>query len=273
MAEREKDAYILGTDYAELQRLGLQHQVWASEAHKGWRLAGFTQGHTLLDLGCGPGFCTKELAYIAGDKGKVIAVDLSSAYIDYVNNISAVHGLNVETMCTDFDKMILPANSIDGMYCRWAMAWVPNPKEVLAKVLKALKPGGKMVLHEYYDWSIHKIHPEKLNLKKCIAKAFKSFDDSQGNIDVGRELPVMLSDLGMKLTSVRPMSKLTRPSDMTWQWPKTFYENYFPKLIEAGYLDQATVDNGLNELKEIEHHPGATMLCPALVEVIAEKVG
>jgi hypothetical protein len=39
MSNQEENAYILGTDEQELYRLGLQHQVWASEAQKGWNLA------------------------------------------------------------------------------------------------------------------------------------------------------------------------------------------------------------------------------------------
>jgi ubiquinone/menaquinone biosynthesis C-methylase UbiE len=78
---KEQDAYILGTDTQELHRLGVQHQVWAEEAQHGWQLAKFRAGQTLLDLGCGPGFCTKELAYIAGETGKIIGVDLSPNYI------------------------------------------------------------------------------------------------------------------------------------------------------------------------------------------------
>jgi len=35
---KEKNAYILGTDKEEFNRLGIQHQVWASEAQKGWEL-------------------------------------------------------------------------------------------------------------------------------------------------------------------------------------------------------------------------------------------
>ena len=63
--KKEEGAYILGTDWQELHRLGVQHQIWAMEAHNGWLNAGFTAGHTLLDLGCGPGFCTTEMAFIA----------------------------------------------------------------------------------------------------------------------------------------------------------------------------------------------------------------
>ena len=85
MSNQEKNAYILGTDKDELYRLGLQHQVWASEAQRGWNLAQFSSGQTILDLGCGPGFCTKELAFITGPDGKTIGIDRSESYIEYLN--------------------------------------------------------------------------------------------------------------------------------------------------------------------------------------------
>lgn len=77
MSEKE---YILGTtEKAELHRRGIQHQVWASETCAGWKLAGFGNGQTILDLGCGRGFCTRDLAYIVGEEGKVIGVDKSAS--------------------------------------------------------------------------------------------------------------------------------------------------------------------------------------------------
>jgi hypothetical protein len=54
----EQNTYILGTDQEELTRLKIQHMVWLSEAKRGWDLAGFKIGQTILDLGCGPGYCT-----------------------------------------------------------------------------------------------------------------------------------------------------------------------------------------------------------------------
>jgi len=145
--EEEVD-YILGADQEELFRLGVQHQVWAEEAQQGWRLAGFKAGQTILDLGCGPGYCTKELAFIAGKEGKVIGIDKSEKYIKFLDGVAKKYGLNIEAIQNDFDAMQLKPSSIDNMYCRWALAWISNPKKILEKAAAALKPGGRMVLHE-----------------------------------------------------------------------------------------------------------------------------
>ncbi len=267
----ENNAYILGTDHQELHRLGVQHQVWASEAQHGWNTANFNAGQTLLDLGSGPGFCAKELAYITGDTGKVIAIDKSPAYIQHLKELAELHQLNIEGICTDFNEMQLNPNSLDGMYCRWAMAWIPNPEEILKKVYDALKPSGKMVLHEYYDWSTHQVEPRLEGLTKGIKAAYKSFGDMDAELNIGRHLPGVLSGFGMKITSIRVMSKLATPSDFNWQWPKSFYESYFPRLAEIGYMSQEDVNTALKDLSVLEKTPGATLCCPLMVEVIAEK--
>ncbi|NNF02120.1 MAG: class I SAM-dependent methyltransferase, partial [Bacteroidia bacterium] len=126
-----KDDYILGTDQEELLRLRIQHEIWSEEAQKGWKIAGFRSGQTLLDLGCGPGYCSTELALIAGQNGKVIAIDLSANYIAHLQKAAKLLHLNIETINKNFNDMSLQENSIDGMYCRWALAWLNNPNDIL----------------------------------------------------------------------------------------------------------------------------------------------
>ena len=268
---KENNAYILGTDNEELHRLGLQHQVWAEEAQKGWRLAQFNAGQTILDLGCGPGFCSKELAYLTGEKGKIIAVDRSSHYIQYLQKIAAFHHLNIEAITADFDEMTLTRDSLDGMYCRWALAWLADPVPTLKKVLKALKPGGQMVIHEYYNWSTHQMEPQKPGLTKAIASALKSFKDSDSEIDIGREIPGILKELGMEVTNVRLMAKLATPDNAIWQWPKSFYKSYFPRLVDMNYLSPDDVSVALEDLKELEKDKTSTICCPLMIEIIARK--
>jgi hypothetical protein len=128
-----------------------------------------------------------------------------------------------------------------------------------------------MVIHEYYDWSTHQIEPKKPGLNKAIAAALKSFKESDGEIDIGRQLPGVLTEMGMKITNLRLMPKLATPEDVTWQWPKTFYRSYYPRLVDMGYLTSEDVSEALKDLNELENTPGATICCPIMIEVIAEK--
>ena len=269
--KQEKNAYILGTELEELNRLGLQHQVWASEAQRGWNNAGFSRGMQILDLGSGPGFCTRELAKIVGAEGKVIAVDKSEAYIHYIQEHNKLEKLNIETIHSSFDDLQLESESFDGVYCRWALAWVPNPDEILAKILKALKPGGKIVLHEYYDWMTHQINPSNLHVNKTIQKCYQTFVDADGDIDVGKHLPSILTDLDCKVSSIRPMAKMVQPHDFAWQWPRTFYDTYWPKVQEMGYISSEELKLAFSELEKLEQQADTTLFCPTLIEVIGEK--
>jgi len=269
---KEQHSYILGTDQEELFRLGVQHQVWAEEAQKGWRTAGFKPGQTLLDLGSGPGYCSKELAFLVGKTGKVLGIDKSEGYINFLKHIASSYQLNIEATHADFDNMQLEPNSLDGMYCRWALAWIPNPKEILTKVHTALKPGGRMVIQEYYDWSTLQTEPRKEPLTKAIKMALKSFKDTKNEVDIGRKLPVILPEIGMKIVSFRPMAKIATIDNGIWQWPKTFFKSYFPRLVKQKYLTTEEVDAALESLNELEQIKGATICTCLMSEIIAEKI-
>ena len=67
--------YPFGYGDEELQRLREQHRVWQEENQRLLNRAGFGQGNTLVDLGCGPGFTTLDLARRVGPMGRIIAVD------------------------------------------------------------------------------------------------------------------------------------------------------------------------------------------------------
>ena len=267
----EKNAYILGTDYAELNRLGFQHQVWSSEARKGWQAAGFSKGQKILDLGAGPGFCSVELAYMVGEEGEVVAVDKSQEYLNYLDRVSDLRQLNIKTIQADFKDLDLEGYQFDGIYHRWALAWTDGVQDILHKLYKSLKPGGRIVSHEYYDWKTLQVEPFKPNLSKAISAALKAWNDMDGNINIGRRLPNMLINAGFKVKASRLMPKLATPDDLSWHWPKSFFNIYFPKLAERNYLSEREVELALDDFNQLESTAGATLFCPILIEIIAEK--
>ena len=274
MSQQEKNAYVLGTEQAELHRLGFQHQVWASEARRGWETAEFGYGQTILDLGCGPGFATIDLAYLVGPSGKVIAVDKSQNYIDQVEALAKDHKLdNIETICCDFADLELEESSVDRIYHRWALAWMGKVDKIIEKMYRALKPEGVIVSQEYFDWSTLQLEPsgEAWEIaKKATLKSFKQYN--AGDIDIGRFLPKMFEEQGFKVVLQRPMSKLARPHDLQWEWPATFFKLYFPKVAEMGFMTKEECNNALKEFNDLSGLKDTVLLTPTMIEIVSKKV-
>src|SRR5262245_15521806 len=129
MASRQ--TYILGTSEGELQRLEHQHQIWRKEAEALWQRAGFKSGQRLLDLGCGPGFATLDLARLVGPNGSVHAVDGSNTYLDFLAKRLQLENLRqVEIWCGDVFKLRLPPETLDGVYCRFLMLFLKDHKKI-----------------------------------------------------------------------------------------------------------------------------------------------
>ena len=98
--------YVLGTHDDEVARLGLQHNVWRPHALAAWQHAGFNVGQTIIDVGCGPGYATLDLAELVGPTGLVHAVDRSRRFLDVLDARRRARGLeNVNAVESDLDEL------------------------------------------------------------------------------------------------------------------------------------------------------------------------
>ena len=130
MGERGERDYILGTHDEEIDRLGLQHRVWRPRASDAWRRAGFTVGQTLLDVGCGPGFASIDLAELVGPSGHVIAADKSRRFLAALEVERRRRGLDqLEIRQLDLDVADLAGVRADGAWCRWVFAFFNRPRD------------------------------------------------------------------------------------------------------------------------------------------------
>ena len=269
--EPESNEYVLGTHTKELWRLGFQHQVWLAESQASWQKAKFSMGDTLLDLGCGPGFASRELAYLVGENGKVLAVDKSKHYIDFLDEISRLHRLSIETHLADLNALNLAEASLDGAYCRWVLGWLDNAEAIVSKVAKALKVGAPFVVQEYFDWEVFQTEPQSQGIKVALKSILASFDQHPGEINIGRRIPEIFDKHGLKVESVQPLTKICRPQDLAWNWPKTFLEIYLPRVVELGFLAQREMEIALEEWQILEQKPNSMCFTPPMIEIIGRK--
>src|SRR6185503_16362618 len=137
--------YVLGTHDEEIERLGLQHRVWRPRVSLAWRKAGFTVGQTILDVGAGPGYATRDLAEIVGPTGHVWALERSRRFLDVIEAYrDRDQSTNIHPVELDLDVDPFPTVEADGAWVRWVLCFVRHPREVLRKIARALRPGATL---------------------------------------------------------------------------------------------------------------------------------
>ena len=230
--------YILGDGDDELRRLGLQHEIWRDETRALLVQAGFTQGHTLLDVGCGPGFTTFDLLAKVGPEGRVIAVDSSSTMIEVLNREMANRGLrNVTGICQNVENLDVGLG-IDGAFVRWVLCFLENPDAVIRNVARILKPGGRIAVMDYFNYLAITVQPNSSLFDEVYKAVFQSFESAGGGLEVGRRVPGLMKSEGLKIESIEPICGVGRPGTKIWNWLTDFQKAYFPKLVERGFLSQ-----------------------------------
>ena len=264
--------YLLGSRPAELVRLGEQHVVWAEQAHHAWNRAGFTRGQVLLDLGAGPGYATFSLARIVGPEGRVIALEPAPRFHAYLESERERRELSqLEVRATTIEEVELEAGSLDGAYARWVLSFLADAEAAVAKVAAALRPGGVFAVQDYFNYDALTLAPRSPALDRVLAAVTASWQDSGGDIDVGSSLPAYFERQGLEVRELRPLIRIGRPGSQVWNWPRTFFWGFVPRLVEDEYLTRAEGEAFFREWEERERTPGAFLFTPPMVEIIGVK--
>ena len=110
---------------------------------------GLKSTDVVADIGAGLGYISFQLSDWVRD-GKVLAVDVQPEMIELLEAERDRFGVsNIETvLCTESDPN-LPAESIDMAVMFDAYHEFAYPKEMMDGLVKALRPGGQIVLAEY----------------------------------------------------------------------------------------------------------------------------
>ena len=110
-----------------------------AEKFLGW--LALPPGQVWLDLGCGTGAMTGLI--LQGYQPKeVYAVDASEGFIEHARQ--TIRDPRAHFSVGLAQSLTLPAHSIDAAVCGLMLNFVPEPRDVLAQLLKVVKPGGKI---------------------------------------------------------------------------------------------------------------------------------
>jgi ubiquinone/menaquinone biosynthesis C-methylase UbiE len=107
-------------------------------------MAGVRPGMRVLDLACGAGSQSLQVAKRVGPSGKVVACDISGSMLAHVGRNAAQAGLrNIETLECAADELDVAQPPFDASICRLGLMLFPSPRKALEAVQHVLKPGAR----------------------------------------------------------------------------------------------------------------------------------
>ena len=102
-------------------------------------------GKTVADIGAGSGWFTVRAAKRVGSTGRVYAVDINPAALDYIEKrVHKDHIENVKTIAGEADSPELPADSVDAVLLLKTYHEVAEPVALLRNLRAALRPGARV---------------------------------------------------------------------------------------------------------------------------------
>lgn len=268
--------YVLGTDGAELTRLGLQHRLWGDAAHALWRRGGIAPGSAVLDVGCGPGFAGLDIAMLVGPSGRVVGIDESADFVIHANEqAQARHLAQFHAHQGDVQEIASALGdetaTFDFAYARWVLCFVDEVSEVLGGVHAALAPGGKFLIQDYFNYIAMRLAPGRPIFEYVRDAIAKSWVDTGGDSDVMGLMPRLLRAAGFDVDDIRVDQRIARPGEFMWAWPDSFWVTFVPRLVANGYITEQESAAFFEQWHEAAADPDTFFALPPVYEIVATR--
>ncbi|MBI3971816.1 MAG: methyltransferase domain-containing protein [Chloroflexi bacterium] len=153
---------------ANIQRLLGQERQELLPVTATLQAAGIVPGHTVVDLGCGPGYFTLPAAALAGDTGRVYGVDVQPEMVDICLRRAAEAGhRQVDVLQSAEDHVPLAGSIADRVFIAFVLHETDNPPAFLREAKRLLKAGGEIAIVEWQKKdgppgppTAHRVSPE-----------------------------------------------------------------------------------------------------------------
>jgi SAM-dependent methyltransferase len=263
--------YLLASGTPEMQRLRLQAEVWESSATEFLGTLNVTAGSRVLDLGCGAMGILGPLSKLVGDDGTVVGLDSDPTQLAAAQSfVKETRLTNVSIVEGDAFNTGLPAEQFDLVHIRFLFAPIGRDADLLAEMLRLVRPGGIIAIQEpdASCWNVAPPNGSWSTLKAAILAAFRA---GGGDFDAGCRTFGMLRTAGLQEISQRNAVLAATGHHPYKRLPLQFAASLRPRILDGGLLSEAQLDSCLSEVTAVADDPASVMTTFIVTQVAGQK--
>ncbi len=222
----------------------LRSHTWrTAENSAGYLIAHLHPGMDLLDVGCGPGTITRDLATRVAP-GRVLGIDVASDVIEQAAAAGAGTGW-AEFAVADTYHLDLPDASFDVVHAHQVLQHLTDPVGALREIGRVLRPGGLLAVRDSdyagFFWS-----PPDPRLDRWLRLYHELTAHNGAEADAGRRLPAWVRAAGFDDLTVTSTSWTFADDDTRAWWGGLWAD----RVRQSSFATQA-VAYGLSDDAEL----------------------
>ncbi|KAJ5756696.1 hypothetical protein N7533_006239 [Penicillium manginii] len=199
----------------------------------------------ILDLGCGPGSITTDLAEYVPE-GHVVGLD-RAVILDQARELASSRGVtNIEFIDGDANELPFESGTFDVCCCHQLLQHVGNPILVLEEMRRVVKPGGIIAAREA-DYSVFSWYPESRGLSEWQELYDRVARHNGGEPNAGKFLHVWARKAGLSEIQCSVSNWCFSTDEETRWWSDSWKD----RALHSSFATTA-LEGGLAKMEDLE---------------------
>ncbi len=218
-------------------------------------------GQTLLDVGCGPGTLTVDLARQVAP-GRVVGVDAAEAVLTSAREHAASEGVEVEFLGANAYELPFDDDTFDIVHVHQLLQHLSDPIAAIRELRRVAKPGGVVAVRES-DYAAMAWYPSLPGLTEWNLLYHEVTQAYGFEADAGRRLFAWFQEAGFDVAGLLPSSSTwcyATPEAREWWgglWAERCIEsNFAVQAKEAGLADDVALESLAHDWHQWAKDPG-----------------
>ncbi len=222
------------------------HRSRTAENSAAYLLPLLRPGLELLDVGCGPGTITRDLARLVAP-GRVVAIDAAAGILDEARRTCDEAGVdNVEYRQADAESLPFGDATFDVVHAHQVLQHVQHPVVVLAEMRRVCRPSGTVAARDG-DYHGQAWWPEEPMLDRWLELYSDVARCNGGEPDAGRRLLSWAQAAGFTEVQCSASAWCAATPDVREWWADLWAER-----TTSSALGERAVELGLSDTDELD---------------------